>query len=575
MIQGMNAPERSSRSQSPQERFRRLIDIGTALLSELDLEAVLRSVVEAVRELTAAEYAALGVLDKDHTQLERFIYLGIGDETKQAIGSLPRGRGVLGELIREPTPLRLRNVNEHPHAYGFPPGHPPMHTFLGVPITVRGETYGNLYMTEKRGGVEFDDDDEEAAKTLAIWAGVAIENARLYTQLSEREAEVEQALRRAETSVDIARAVGGETDVGRVLDLIVKRARALVEARTLLVLLRSGGRLVVAAQAGQIGDEVHHLTIPTDDAVFQAAMQERVAQHLGRGAPPSEARLRERLGAEVALVVPLLFRGHSVGALVALDREAGGTEFDDEDLRLLQAFASSAATAVATAQSVESERLQQQVEIGERERQRWAQELHDDALQGLAAIRISLATALQGAGSGREERIEEAAAATVESLEGQINELSRLINGPPPDRPGAPRPGRRPGGAGRGVRRAGRARRRNRDRDRRRPEPGGGAGRLPPGSGGAEQRSQARFRAQRQRLHPPGRPPGADRRRGRWPWVRPGLRRRGTGPGRNARANRNAGRRDRGPLRAGRRHPGLRPGAGAAGLISLRRPRAR
>jgi signal transduction histidine kinase len=417
-----------SQSQTQEERFRRLIDVGAALLSELDLESVLRSVVEAARELTSAEYAALGVLDRDRTELERFIYLGIDDETKRAIGSLPRGRGVLGELIREPMPLRLRDVNEHPHAYGFPPGHPPMHSFLGVPITVRGETYGNLYMTEKRGGAEFDEEDEAAAKILAIWAGIAIENARLYTTLSEREAEVEQALRRAETSVDIARAVGGETDVDRVLDLIVKRARALVEARTLLVLLRRGGRLVVVAQAGEIGEEVGHLTIPTDDAVFQAAMQKRVAQHLKRGFPPSEARLRERLGAEAALVVPLLFRGYAVGTLVALDREAGGTEFDEEDVRLLQAFASSAATAVATAQSVESERLQQQVEIGERERQRWAQELHDDALQGLAAIRISLATALQGEGAGRAERIENAAKETVERLEAQINELSRLIN---------------------------------------------------------------------------------------------------------------------------------------------------
>jgi GAF domain-containing protein len=344
----MNPSERSH-SQSPEERFRRLIDIGTEILSELDLEAVLSSVVEAAREVTSAEYAALGVLDADRTELERFIYLGIDDETRREIGNLPRGRGVLGELIREPTPLRLRDVEKHPHAYGFPPGHPPMHSFLGVPISVRGETYGNLYMTEKHGGDEFDEDDEAAAKTLATWAGIAIENARLYTTLSEREAEVEQALRRAETSVDIARAVGGETDVARVLDLIVKRARALVEAKTLLVLLRRGGRLVVAAQAGQASEEVHHLTIPTEDAVFQAAMQERVAQRLERDSPPSEARLREQLGAEVALVVPLLFRGYAVGVLVALDREAGGTDFDEEDLRLLQAFAASAATAVATA----------------------------------------------------------------------------------------------------------------------------------------------------------------------------------------------------------------------------------
>ncbi len=421
----MDSPSRSPALQ--EERFRRLIDVGTDLLSELDVEVVLRSVVEAARELTGAEYAALGVLNPDHTELERFIYLGIDEETKQQIGALPRGRGVLGELIREPKPLRLADVNQHPHAFGFPPGHPPMHSFLGVPITVRDETFGNLYMTEKQGGGEFDEDDEAAAKTLAIWAGVAIENARLYTALSEREAEVERALRRSETSVDIARAVGGETDVERVLDLIVKRARALVEARTLLVLLRRGGRLVVVAQAGQIGEEARQLTIPTEDEVFRAAMQERVAQRLQPGSPPSEARLRERLGAEVALVVPLLFRGYAVGVLVALDREAGG-DFDEEDLRLLQAFASSAATAVATAQSVEAEHLQHEVEIAERERQRWAQELHDEALQGLAAVRITLAAALQAKGEDRTTRIETAAAESVERLEEQIGELNRLIN---------------------------------------------------------------------------------------------------------------------------------------------------
>ena len=436
----MSLPNGSAGSEG--ERAQRLIEIGTNLLSELDLESVLRSVVAAARELTGAEYAALGVLDRSGRELERFIYLGIDDETKRAIGNLPRGRGVLGELIREPSPLRLPDVNQHPHAYGFPPGHPPMHSFLGVPIRIRDEVYGNLYMTEKRGAAEFDDADEEAALTLATWAGIAIENARLYTALSEREVEVERALRHAETSVDIARAVGGETDVERVLDLIVKRARALVEAKALLVMLRKGGRLVVAAQAGEVGLEVERLTIPTEDSVFEVAMRERVSQHLKRGSPPSEARLRERLGAEAALIVPLLFRGRAVGALVALDREAGGTDFDGEDLRLLQAFAASAATAVATAQTVESERLQQQVEAGEHERRRWARELHDETLQGLAAIRLSLATALQSDAPDRHPpapaplpapppgplRPPPAAEETVDRLEGQINELSRLIN---------------------------------------------------------------------------------------------------------------------------------------------------
>jgi len=411
-----------------EERFRRLIDVGSHLLSELDIEVVLRSVVEAAREVTGAKYAALGVLDPERRELERFINVGIDERTQREIGNLPRGRGVLGELIREPAPLRLRNVEQHPHAYGFPPGHPPMHSFLGVPIAVRGEIYGNLYMTEKQGAEEFDQSDEAAANTLAGWAGIAIENARLYTTLSEREAETEQALRQAETSVDIARTVGGETDVKRVLDLIVKRARALVEARALLVLLRREDHLFVAAHAGRIEEDIGDLTIPIEDSVFGAAMEDRVSQRLERGSPLSQGRLREKVGAETALVVPLLFRGRAVGCLVALDREAGGIEFDQEDLRLLQSFASSAATAVATAQTVESERLQQQVESAERERERWARELHDDALQGLAAIRISLATALQGRGEDRARRIEWAAEDTVARLEQQINELNRLIN---------------------------------------------------------------------------------------------------------------------------------------------------
>jgi len=409
------------------DRLPRLIEVGSSLLAELDLEAVLRSVVEAGRELTGAEYAALGVLDGERRELERFIYLGIDDETRRDIGPLPRGRGVLGELIRDPRPLRLADVEAHPHAYGFPPGHPPMHSFLGVPITIRGEAFGNLYMTEKRGGAEFDEADEEAARALANWAAIAIENARLYTTLSAREAETERALRRAETAADIARTVGGETDVGRVLDLIAKRGRALIEACTVLVLLRKGDRLAVAARAGRPGPGLEELTIPTDDAVFQAAMQERASRHLERSSPPSEARIRERLGAEAALVVPLLFRGRAVGTLVALDREAGG-DFDAEDLRLLQAFAATAAIAVGTAQSVEADRLQQQVAVAEEERRRWAQELHDGVLQSLAAVRIALAAAMQGSGEGRFAEIERAAEATVEGLEDQITELSRLIN---------------------------------------------------------------------------------------------------------------------------------------------------
>lgn len=408
-------------------RSRRLVEIGSSLVSELDLEVVLRQVVEAARELTGAEYAALGVLDPQRRELERFIYLGIDERTRHEIGPLPRGRGVLGELIREQAPLRLAEVEQHPHSYGFPPGHPPMHTFLGVPIVIRGEAYGDLYMTEKAGGAQFDAADEEAAKTLAGWAAIAIENARLYQALSEREVELSRALRRAESSADIARAVGGETDLARVLSLIVRRARALVDAKTVIVLMRRGERLVFAGHAGD-GHDVTGLSVPVDDDAVLEAIRDRVVQHLAQGSPASAAHLREQVGAEAALVVPLLFRGRAVGALVALDRETGGGDFDAEDMDLLQAFAASAATAIGAAQTARAERLQQQVEASEAERRRWARELHDGILQNLAAVRITLAAALQGAGEDRAGAVESAAEATVEALEEQITELSRLIN---------------------------------------------------------------------------------------------------------------------------------------------------
>jgi signal transduction histidine kinase len=157
--------------------LRRLIEVGRTLVSELDLETVLGQVLEAARDITGARYAALGILDPDRERLERFITLGIDDETRAQIGNLPEGHGVLGVLISDPKPLRLANVAEHARSYGFPDHHPPMRTFLGVPILIRGEAYGNLYLTEKAGG-EFDERDEGSVIVLATWAAIAIANAR-------------------------------------------------------------------------------------------------------------------------------------------------------------------------------------------------------------------------------------------------------------------------------------------------------------------------------------------------------------------------------------------------------------
>jgi signal transduction histidine kinase len=159
-------------------RLRKLIEAGRSLVSEFDPEVVLERLLAAARELTGARYAALGILNSERTELERFITLGIDDETRATIGNLPRGRGVLGLLIAEPRPLRLANVADHPSSYGFPPNHPPMRTFLGLPILIRGEAFGNIYLTEKQDGEPFSDADEEAGVVLAEWAAIAIENAR-------------------------------------------------------------------------------------------------------------------------------------------------------------------------------------------------------------------------------------------------------------------------------------------------------------------------------------------------------------------------------------------------------------
>ena len=392
-----------------EHRLRRLIDVGRSLVAQLDPEIVLREVVDVARELTGARYAALGILDENRRELERFIYTGIDEETRARIGDLPRGRGVLGELIRNPAPLRLREVGAHPRSYGFPPGHPPMHSFLGVPILIRGEIYGNLYLTEKEGG-EFDRADEEAVTILAEWAAVAIFNVRLYAQSEEERGALERAVHGLEATTEIARAVGGETDPGRVLETIAKRARALVGARSLLVALRGdGARCEVAAAAGECGAAPvgRYVTIEAETA------EEGLAA----------ARTIE-IEARAALLAPLRFRGRLLGAIVALDRLEEGPDFYAEDERLLSAAAVSAAIAVATVQSVTEERLRQSMVTAERERAHWARELHDSILQGLASRRVLLSAALK---SGDRARLEAAAGDAIGDITRDIGELRALI----------------------------------------------------------------------------------------------------------------------------------------------------
>lgn len=405
-----------------------LLDVARGLLAELDLEAVLERVLEAARELTGARYAALGVLDESRTELARFITAGIDEEKRHDIGELPRGRGVLGELIRHPVPLRLTDVSDHPRSYGFPPGHPPMKSFLGVPVLVAGEPYGNLYLTEKREARQFDEDDEAGLVALAELAGIAIDRARRFTGSEQRRGELQRTVDALDATMQLSRALGGETDLDAVLELVAKRGRALVSARALVIELVEGDVLVVAAAAGETPTGIIGQRLSVAETVASVALRTRRPQRLDDEL--SRARFDQhglgRLGlhAQGGLVVPLVFRGRTYGALVAVDRLEDGPTFSGEDERLLEAFAITAATAVATAQSVAAERSAQRLAAAEHERRRWARELHDETLQGLAGLRVSLSAAAR---AGTHEDLAATVAQAVDQLNRDIAGLRALI----------------------------------------------------------------------------------------------------------------------------------------------------
>ncbi len=407
-------------------RTQGILDVARSVLSELDLDVVLDRVLLAAQQLTDARYAAVGVLNDQKTELSRFVTRGMNHPDRDAIGGLPRGRGVLGVLISDPRPLRLTDVGAHPSSYGFPHAHPPMSSFLGVPIMIDGEPYGNLYLTEKTGGAEFTQEDEDAVCLLADFAGVAIDHASRYTGARKQHEDLARTVAALEATIQIARAVGGETDPDVVLQLVAKRGRALVAARTLLIELVRGEELEIAAGAGELPDGIIGKRVPLAGTVAAQASRthhlQRLTDQLNR------ARFNEQglgaLGLQAAdgIVVPLIFRGRTHGVLLALDRTEGGPSFSSEDEVLLSSFAISAATAVATAESVTTERHRQRLAAAEGERQRWARELHDDTLQGLSALRIGLSSARRSP-----DGLAGAVGDAVEQLEEVIANLRALI----------------------------------------------------------------------------------------------------------------------------------------------------
>jgi signal transduction histidine kinase len=392
------------------------------LAGELDLDPLLQRVLGVARELTGARFAAVGVMDAGGSKLDRFITSGIDSAAHAAIGDLPGGRGVLGLLIEDPRPLRLPDVSAHPRSYGFPLNHPPMASFLGVPILVQGESWGNIYLCDKPAG-EFTTEDEGAMVVLADWAAIAIANTRLYETVRDRRDELERAVRALETTTEIARAVGGEIELDRILELIAKRGRALVQARTLLVALLDGDGIRIAAGAGEHAPEAVGAYHPVEGTVASAALRSLSSERFGADAFGGALGRLDPPDARSGLVVPLVFRGRALGVLAAFDRIGQAAGFTSEDERLVQAFAASAAIAVATAQQIESRSLQRSIRASEAERRRWARELHDDTLQELAAMRLRLAAAQRGT----PEEARRIVAEVMESTTAAVQNLRDLI----------------------------------------------------------------------------------------------------------------------------------------------------
>ena len=410
----------------PLERseLERLLAVGRSLVSELDLDTVLMNVLDAARQLTAARYAALGVLNSDKTELERFLYVGIDEEMRKRIGPLPRGHGILGELIRDPRPLRLDNIGDHPRSYGFPSEHPTMTTFVGTPITVRGEVFGNIYLTEKEGGDPFDEGDEHLVTVLAEWSAVAINNARTHEELRRGRADLERLVQGLQATASLSRELGGESDLERVLELVTKRARALLEARSSYVLLRQGADLTVRGAAGEggaraIGRSAGPGSLTADFVGMDAS------QRIGPAA--SEALVELGIESQAGLAVPLRTRGRGLGVLLVVDHLGDEPGFSADQQLTLESFATSAANAIGASLTIEDEKAKLAIASSERERGRWARELHDETLQELGALRIMQENAIR-AGSPDEARnylakANEQVERTVSGLQGLIAEL--------------------------------------------------------------------------------------------------------------------------------------------------------
>ncbi|MDQ1680042.1 MAG: hypothetical protein QOI42_901 [Frankiaceae bacterium] len=396
------------------ERLQSLLQAVVSIGSHLALDEVLTRIVATAAQLVDAEYAAMGVLDPTGETLSQFVTHGIDETTAQKIGPLPRGHGMLGLLIRDPHVIRLTDLATHPASAGFPSHHPEMHTFLGVPVVVRGEAFGNLYLTEKRGGGPFTEADEHIVLALAAAAGLAVQNARLYEQAQRRQ-------RWLQATSDVANRVLGGASTAEVFTVVVDVARDLAEADVaLLALPLPDGTLRVVAAAGDSAGDLASIVIPRD------SLSGRVSRE---GVPFAVADVRDDpdiwpdllapTGAGPAIFVPVGASTDAIGTLI-LVRAAGSVTFDNEVVLLAGSFAGQAALALRlSAAAADREQL-----AILRDRDRIARDLHDLVIQRLFATGMALESSVR--------RIEPPEAAdrvrrAVDDLDATIKEIRSTI----------------------------------------------------------------------------------------------------------------------------------------------------
>lgn len=369
---------------STRGRLHGLLQAVLSVGRELDLSQVLRHITEAAVVLVDAEYGALGVIGPDQ-RLTQFITVGVSEAEQARIGALPAGHGVLGELISHPEPLRLTELSEHPASHGFPPHHPAMHSFLGVPVSVRGEVFGNLYLTEKRGGAQFDSEDEAVLSTLAVAAGVAIDNARLYAEAQVRE-------RWMAAGAELTRGLLSGTPEAKVLELMLNRAQDITSADLGMVdLVTVGTQELRGVLALGKGAELHRgVRLPREGTLSGAALAaEQLIVTSDVGNDPRITYCPERwTGLGPAVAVPMSTSDGDRGVLV-LARTAGCPPFTQAEIAPLPGFAGQAALALELA---DRRRAAEQVSLLE-DRDRIARDLHDLAIQRLFATGMTLQSA--------------------------------------------------------------------------------------------------------------------------------------------------------------------------------------